>query len=66
MYDMTTRHGMKPEHLHQDGPHVDAEYYKNSNVTIIEETNYTKGVGPGLFGGAWPSKSLEYEDPMAM
>ena len=36
---------MKPEH--QDGPTcLDAEYYKNSNVTIIEETNYTKGVGP--------------------
>ena len=35
----------------------DAEYYKNSNVTIIEETNYTKGVGPLTFGGACPSKS---------
>ena len=66
MYDMTTRHGMKPEHLHKMARMSDAEYYKNSNVTIIEESNYTKGVGPGMFGGACHKQIWEYEDLMAM
>ena len=43
----------------------DAEYYKNSNVTIIEETNYTKGVGPDSWRCFLPGQ-LEYEDLMAM
>ena len=66
IYDMTERHGMKPEHLHKMARMTDAEYYKNSNVTIIEESNYTKGVGPGMFGGACHKQIWEYEDLMAM
>ena len=66
IYDMTERHGMKPEHLHKMARMTDAEYYKNSNVTIIEESNYTKGVGPGSFGGACHKQIWEYEDLMAM
>ena len=65
MYDMTTRHGMKPEHLHKMARLTDAEYYKGSNVTILEETTYTKGVGPGSFGGA-ARMVWEFEDLMAM
>jgi hypothetical protein len=45
---------------------TDAEYYESSNVTIIEESNYTKGVGPGMFGGACHKQIWEYEDLMAM
>ena len=64
MYDMTERHGMKPEHLHKLQRMSDAEYYGKS-VTILEEVQYTKGVGPGQFGGA--ARMLwEYEDLMAM
>ena len=65
MYDMTERHGMKPEHLHKMARLSDAEYYKGSNVTILEEVTYTKGVGPGSFGGA-ARMVWEFDDLMAM
>lgn len=66
MYDMTKRHGMKPEHLHKMARMFDAEYYKGSKVTIVEESNYTKGIGPGMFGGACHKTLWEFEDLMAM
>ena len=65
MYDMTKRHGMQPEHLHKLQRMSDAEYWKGSAVTVLEEVQYTKGVGPGQFGGA-ARMVWEYEDLMEM
>ena len=65
MYDMTERHGMQPEHLHKLQRMSDAEYWKGSAVTVLQETQYTKGVGPGAFGGA-ARMVWEYEDLMEM
>lgn len=66
MYDMTERHGMQPQHLHKLARMDDAEFYKGRNVTVIKETNYQKGVGPGAFGGACHKQIWEYEDLMSM
>lgn len=66
MYDMTERHGMQPQHLHKLARMSDADFYKDSRVTILSETNYQKGVGPGAFGGACHKQVWEYEDLMAM
>lgn len=65
MYDMTERHGMKPEHLHKLQRMTDAERFGPS-VTVLEESKYTKGVGPGAFGGACHKQLWEYDDLMAM
>ena len=65
MYNMTERHGMKPEHLHKLQRMSDAEYWSGSAVTVLQETQYTKGVGPGAFGGA-ARMVWEYEDLMEM
>ena len=43
----------------------DAEYYRNSNVTIIEESNYTKGVGLACLVVS-PKQIWEYEDLMGL
>lgn len=65
MYDMTERHGMQPEHLHKLQRMSDAEYWQGTAVTVLQETQYTKGVGPGSFGGA-ARMVWEYEDLMEM
>ena len=65
MYDMTSRHGMKPEHLHKLQRMSDAEYYSGCNVKGLYPVEYTKGVGPGMFGGA-ARMIWEFEDLMEM
>lgn len=65
IYDMTERHGMMPEHLHKLQRMSDAEYWKGSAVTVLEETKYVKGIGPGIFNGA-ARMVWEFEDLMEM
>ena len=65
MYNMTERHGMKPEHLHKMQRMSDAEYYAGCNVKVLHPVEYTKGVGPGAFGGA-ARMVWEFEDLMEM
>ena len=65
IYDMTERHGMKPEHLHKMQRMSDAEYYAGCNVKVLHPVEYTKGVGPGMFGGA-ARMVWEFEDLMEM
>lgn len=65
MYDMTERHGMKPEHLHKLQRISDAEYYSGCNVKIEHPEEYVKGVGPGMFGGA-ARMVWDFDDLMAM
>lgn len=64
--DMTTRHGMKPEHLHKLHRMQDT---MPDNVTWLGDKppseTYQKGIGPGVFGGA--AKMIwDFEDLMAM
>lgn len=66
MYNMTERHGMQPQHLHKMARMSDAEYWRGTNVSIIEESKYQKGVGPGAFGGACHKQVWEYDDLMQM
>lgn len=65
IYDMTKRHGMKPEYLHKMSRMTDAEYWSGSSVTVLKETEHTKGIGPGAFGGA-ARVVWEFEDLMEM
>lgn len=66
IYNMTERHGMQPQHLHKMARMSDAEYWRGRNVSIIEESKYKKGVGPGAFGGACHKQIWEYDDLMEM
>ena len=43
---------MNPEYLHKMSRMTDAEYWSGSSVTVLKETEHTKGIGPGVFGGA--------------
>ena len=65
LHNMTELHGMKPEHLHKLQRMSDAEYYTGCNVKVSHPTEYTKGVGPGSFGGA-ARMVWEYDDLMEM
>ena len=66
MYDMTERHGMKPEHLHKLHRLQDT---MPDNVTWTGDKppseTWIKGIGPGSFGGA-AHVVWEYDDLMAM
>ncbi len=62
IYDMTERHGMKPEHLHKLDRMDSLDYY-GPNITLMgKQPEYKKGEGPGMFGGAakmiWEFKDL--------
>lgn len=61
MYDMTERHGMRPEHLHKLERH---NQYSNC-IWTGKKPEYKKGVGPGIFGGA-AHMIWEYEDLLEM
>jgi len=65
LHNMTELHGMKPEHLHKLQRMSDAEYYAGCNVKVSHPIEYTKGIGPGSFGGA-ARMVWEYDDLMAM
>lgn len=65
LHNMTELHGMKPEHLHKLQRMNDAEYYAGCNVKVSHPIEYTKGTGPGAFGGA-ARMVWEYDDLMAM
>lgn len=62
MYDMTERHGMKPEHLHKMHRLQDT---MPDNVTwtgdLPPSQTWVKGIGPGQFGGA-AHMIWEFED----
>ena len=45
MYDMTKRHGVKPEYLHKQLRHEQREW---------RGTSFSKGIAVGSFGGAAP------------
>lgn len=62
MYDMTERHGMRPEHLHKLERHAQ---YSDQVRWIGKIPEYKKGVGPGMFGGA-AHMIWEYDDLLEM
>ncbi len=64
MYDMTARHGMKPEHLHKLQRYEDALLPHNC-VRVGAKAIYTKGIGPGQFGGS-AQVMWEFQDLMEM
>jgi len=62
MYDMTERHGLKPAHLHK----LDRKKQSIPGLSWVgPEPTYTKGVGPGMFGGA-ADMIWEFQDLMEM
>ena len=64
MYDMTERHGLKPQHLHK----LDRKKQSIPSLSWVgnePEPTYTKGVGPGMFGGA-ADMIWEFQDLMEM
>ena len=64
MYDMSERHGMRPEYLHKMARMEDAERWMN--VTRIgKEEPVVKGVGIGSFGGASNKVIWDFDDLMA-
>ena len=65
IYDMTERHGMKPEHLHKLSRMDDAERF-GPNITYMgKEEPVIKGVGIGSFGGASNKVIWDFDDLMA-
>lgn len=66
MYDMTDRHGMKPEHLHKLQREQDS---MPDGVTWTGDKppsqTWIKGIGPGSFGGS-AHMIWEFDDLMAM
>lgn len=54
IYDMTERHGMKPQHLHKLLRKEQAEFIERHHTI-------TKGIGTGQYGGAAPV-CWEFED----
>ena len=66
MWDMTERHGMKPEYLHKLQREQDSmpEGVTWTGDKPPSET-WIKGIGPGSFGGA-THMIWEFDDLMAM
>ena len=66
MYDMTARHGMKPQHLHKLARMADADL-QGPNITYMgKEEPVIKGVGIGAFGGASNKTVWDFTDLMEM
>lgn len=66
MYDMTDRHGMKPQHLHKLARMADADL-QGPNITYMgKEEPVIKGVGIGAFGGASNKTVWDFTDLMEM
>lgn len=65
MFDMTEKHGMQVEHLHKLERMQQTGEDLPDYVSWTGPIQYTKGVGPGMYGGA--AKIVwEYEDLMKM
>jgi hypothetical protein len=62
MYDMTKRHGMKPEHLHKLARQ---EQLVEKLTWLGPMPTYKKGIGSGKFGGA-AHLNWEFQDLMEM
>ena len=63
MYDMTKRHGMKPEHLHKLARQ---EQLVDNIAWIGPLPTVVKGKGTGKFGGAAHDIIWEFQDLMEM
>lgn len=58
MYDMTKRHGMRPEHLHKVQRYEQREWADRG-------VSFSKGIKTGQFGGAAPV-DWTYDDLLAV